>query len=103
MNKNLKITLSEITSLVGGKLIGDANVIINSVARIDEAVKGDLTFLYLHEFEKYFPSTGASAILVKSNFNKSRDDISYIEVDSPEKAFATVIINYFSPNFTAKS
>jgi len=99
LNKNVSIKLSEIASLVGGKLIGDADVIINSVARIDEAVRGDLTFLYLHEFEKYFPSTGASAILVKPDFNKTRSDIAYIEVDAPEKAFTSVIINFFSPKF----
>lgn len=99
MNKKLSIKLSEIASLVGGNLIGNADVIINSVARIDEAGKGDLTFLYLPAFEKYFPSTSASAIFVKPDFNKTRSDISYIVVDSPEKAFASVIINFFSPKF----
>ncbi|MCW8804672.1 MAG: UDP-3-O-(3-hydroxymyristoyl)glucosamine N-acyltransferase [Ignavibacteriaceae bacterium] len=97
MSKNLNIRLSEIAKLVGGKLIGDANVVINSVAKIDEAKKGDLTFLYLAHYEKFFASTGASAILVKPDFNKTRSDISYIEVDAPEKAFASVIINFFSP------
>lgn len=97
MNKNLKIKLSEIASLVDGKLIGDADIIINSVAKIDEAGNGDLTFLYLPHYEKFFVSTAASAILVKPDFNKSRSDIAYIEVDSPEKAFASVIINFFTP------
>lgn len=97
MNKNLNIKLSDIASLAGGKLIGDAEVTINSVAKIDEAGKGGLTFLYLSHYEKFFATTGASAILVKPGFNKSRSDISYIEVDSPEKAFASVIINFFSP------
>ncbi len=99
MNKSLPIKLSQIAQLVGGKLIGDANAEINSVARIDEAINGDLTFLYLHEFEKFFASTKATAILVKPEFNKSRKDISYIEVDSPEKAFASVILNFFLPKF----
>ncbi len=99
MNNNLSIKLSEIAKLVGGKLIGDADLIINSVAKIDEAKKGDLTFLYLSHYEKFFSSTGASAILVKPDFNKTRSDISYIEVDAPEKAFASVIINFFSPEF----
>jgi len=99
LNKNLSIKLSEIAKLVGGKLIGDADIVINSVAKIDEAKKGDLTFLYLSHFEKFFTSTGASAILVKPDFNKTRSDISYIEVDGPEKAFTSVIINFFSPEF----
>ncbi len=97
MSKKQSIKLSDIAALVGGKLIGGADVIISSVAKIDEAGKGDLTFLYLSHYEKFFPTTGASAILVKPEFNKSRSDISYIEVDSPEKAFASVIITFFSP------
>lgn len=91
---NLKLT--EIAELVGGKIIGDSNVIINSVARINEAVKGDLTFLYLSQYEKFFASTGASAILVKPNFDKSRSDISYVEVQEPEKAFNTILNNFFT-------
>ncbi len=99
MNKSLNIKLSEIAKLVDGKLIGDSDVIINSIARIDEAGKGALTFLYLDSFEKYFASTGASAIFVKPDFNKSRSDISYILVKEPEKAFAYILKKFFSPKF----
>lgn len=99
MSKKQNIRLSEIAALVGGKITGDADVIIYSVARIDEASKGDLTFLYLPEFEKYLPSTRAYAIIVKPGFNKTRSDISYIEIEAPEKAFAAVIKEYFTPKF----
>jgi UDP-3-O-[3-hydroxymyristoyl] glucosamine N-acyltransferase len=102
LNKNLNIKLSEVAKLVGGNLVGDPNVVINSVARIDEANKGDITFLYLANFEKYFVSTGASAILVKPDFNKTRTDISYIEVKEPEKAFALILLKFFSPKFELK-
>ena len=91
---NLKLT--EMAKLVDGKITGDTEVIINSVARIDEAGKGDLTFLYLQNFEKYFVSTGASAILVKPDFNKTRDDISYIEVNEPEIAFNKILVHFFA-------
>jgi UDP-3-O-[3-hydroxymyristoyl] glucosamine N-acyltransferase len=94
----LNLKLAELAKLVDGKIIGDPQVIINSVARIDEAVNGDLTFLYLSQYEKYFSSTGASAILVKPEFNKTRDDISYIEVNEPEVAFNQILIHFFSKN-----
>jgi len=85
LNNNLKIKLSEISEIVGGKLVGDSNVIISSLAKIDEADEGDLTFLYLSSYEKFFDSTHASAIFVKPEFKKTRSDISYIEVKEPEK------------------
>jgi UDP-3-O-[3-hydroxymyristoyl] glucosamine N-acyltransferase len=102
LSKNLNIRLSEIADLVSGKLIGNPNDIINSVARIEEADKGDLTFLYLSKYEKLFESTKASAILVKPDFSKTRDDISYLEVNEPEKAFSSVILKFFSPELPLK-
>ncbi len=99
MNKQHNIKLSEIAELVGGKVFGNPDEIIKSVARIQEAKKGDLTFLYLQNFEKHFPSTNASAIIVKPDFNKTRNDISYVEVKEPEVAFNTVLTKYFAREF----
>ena len=96
MNKTLNIPLKKIAELVNGNLIGDENLVVSSLARIEEARKGELTFLYLSTYEKFFETTSASAILVKTGFNKSRSDISYIEVEHPEKAFTSIIMNYFS-------
>ncbi|MGA8265821.1 MAG: UDP-3-O-(3-hydroxymyristoyl)glucosamine N-acyltransferase [Ignavibacteriaceae bacterium] len=95
----MKIKLQEIANLVGGKISGDGNLIISNLAKIDEAKNEELTFLYHPSYEKYFSSTKASAILVKTGFDKIRNDISYIEVDFPEKVFFTLIRNYFTPEF----
>lgn len=91
------ISLQEIAKLVNGKITGDETISIGNLARIDEAKSGDLTFLYLPAYEKFFSATRASAIIVKTGFDKSRNDISYIEVDHPEKAFFELLRTYFSP------
>ena len=93
------ISIYEIAKLVNGKLTGNDGVTISNLARIDEAGKGDLTFLYMPAYEKYFSSTKASAIIVKKGFDKTRDDITYIEVDHPEKVFFELLRTYFSPVF----
>src|SRR3989304_5386864 len=95
----MKISLSEAAALVGGKIFGNENQIITNLAKIEEAQPGELTFLYLPAYEKYFSSTKASAILVKPGFNKTRDDITYIEVEDPNKAFFKILIHYLSPGF----
>ena len=95
----MKIKLQEIADLVNGKISGDGNLIVNNLAKIDEAKKGDLTFLYHPAYEKYFSATEASAILVKSGFDKTRNDINYVEVDHPEKAFFSLVRNYLTPKF----
>ncbi len=95
----MKIPLRELARLVDGKIFGNDKLEIFSVARIDDANPGQITFLYLPAYEKYFNSTKASAIIVKPGFNKYRDDITYLEVDEPDKAFAKIILHYFSPEF----
>jgi UDP-3-O-[3-hydroxymyristoyl] glucosamine N-acyltransferase len=96
----MNLSLKEIAEIVSGKIVGDRDIIIKNISKIEEAQEGDLTFLYLPAYEKFFPSTKASAILVKPDFNKSRKDISYIEVRNPNSAFFTVIEKYFKPEFS---
>lgn len=95
----MSFKLSEAANLINGNLIGNPDLIINNLARIEEAKEGDLTFLYLPNYQKYFDSTRASAILVKNGFSKTRKDITYLEVADPNKAFFKILSIYFSPIF----
>jgi UDP-3-O-[3-hydroxymyristoyl] glucosamine N-acyltransferase len=99
----MNIKLSEIAELIGGKIFGDEQIVINNLAKIEDAQQGDLTFLYLKAYEKYYPLTKASAMLVKPDFKKTREDIAYIEVQNPNKAFSKLISHYFNPEFSLKS
>jgi UDP-3-O-[3-hydroxymyristoyl] glucosamine N-acyltransferase len=96
----MTISLTEVAELTGGKITGDENIKITNLAKIEDANPGELTFLYLPAYEKYFAVTKASAILVKPGFNKIRRDIAYIEVNDPNKAFSKILIHYFSPEFS---
>lgn len=95
----MKINIREIASLVNGTITGEVNLEINNVSKIEDAKPGELTFLYLPAFEKYFTTTKASAIIVKTGFSKTRNDITYIEVESPEKSFFAILKKYFTPDF----
>ena len=95
----MKILLKDIAGFINGKVFGNENLEIIKPGKIEEAEPGDITFLYHPSYQKYFPSTKASAVLVKTGFNKTRDDISYIEVDDPSKSFYKIVIEYFSPEF----
>jgi UDP-3-O-[3-hydroxymyristoyl] glucosamine N-acyltransferase len=95
----MKIKVEEAAKIIDGNIIGDKNITISSLAKIEEAQPGDLTFLYLDSYKKFFPSTKASAIIVKPDFPKSRNDITYIEVGSPNKAFSKLLNHYFKPDY----
>ena len=99
----MEITLKEIAEIVGGKLSGNEKIVIKNLAKIEDAEPGDLTFLYLPVYNKYFSTTQASAILVKPDFIKNREDISYIEVMDPNKAFFKIIHKFFAPDFQLQS
>jgi len=95
----MEFTLKEIADFVEGKLFGNEQVVIKNLSKIEEAEPGDLTFLYLPAYNKYFGTTDASAILVKPDFKKVRDDIAYIEVKDPNKAFFKIVNQFFIPEF----
>lgn len=90
------ISLKEIALLTESEIFGDEGLFINKPARIEEAETGDLTFLYLSQYAKYLESTKAAAIFVKPGFQKTRKDITYLEVKDPNKAFAKVLIHFFN-------
>lgn len=95
----MEIKLEEAAEIVDGNITGNKNITIKNFAKIEDARPGELTFLYLDSYKKYFTETQASAILVTHGFNKTRDDITYIEVESPNKAFSKLITHYFKPDY----
>ena len=58
------VSLKEINRLIGGKLIGDGNTIIKSVAPIESAKKGDITFCFSNRYLPHFHKTEASAVVI---------------------------------------
>jgi len=93
----MDIKISEIAELINGEVIGDKNITINNLARIQDAKKGELTFLYLSSYEKYLKTTQASAIIISEKFITERKDIIILKVKEPDKAFVKVIEKYFTP------
>ena len=93
----MDLTVEEIAGFIQGKVTGNLKEKINNVAKIEEADAGDLTFFYNPSYKKYFSLTKASAIIVGPDFKKTRTDIIYIEAPEPDKAFAKIIIKFFSP------
>ncbi len=95
----MSLSISRIAELTSAILTGNANLEILKLAKIEDAVAGDLTFLQQSSYQKYFPATKATAIFVKEGFEKSRDDIVYLEVKDPNKAFLSILQQFFLPVF----
>ena len=57
-------TLSELSILVNGKLVGDPFLEINGVSEIENTKPGTISFIYLPKYRNYLSDFKAAAILV---------------------------------------
>ena len=61
----MEITLGEIASEIGGKVIGNPSHLIKGVSQIQDASPGTITFLSNPSYKKYLETTNADAIIVE--------------------------------------
>lgn len=64
----MEITPKSLAALTGGRVDGDENSVINGFAKIEEAGKGDLSFIANPKYAHYIYSTDATAVLVGNDF-----------------------------------
>jgi UDP-3-O-[3-hydroxymyristoyl] glucosamine N-acyltransferase len=93
------ITAGEAAELTGAVITGPADTVIHRLAKIEDAGSGDLSFLERDIYAKFYGTTKASVLFVKPGFNKSRSEITYLEVKNPYLSFVAVLNRYFAPEF----
>jgi len=81
-------SLRQLAGIVGGELIGDPDVVIEGVAGIREAEKGQITFLANPKYESFLDSTRASAVIANRGGNQSTP---IIKVSNPYLAFLKIV------------
>ncbi len=64
----MQTTVGAIASLVGGKVDGDSEAVITGFAKIEEAGRGQITFISNPKYAHYIHSTDATAVLVATDF-----------------------------------
>jgi len=91
----MRLTLGEISKLVGGELIGDPAVVITGISGIKEAKEGDITFLANSKYSPLMKITKASAVITSREAFDSEKPV--IKTDNPSIAF-TKIVGLAAPN-----
>lgn len=64
----MEFTAKQIAAYVGGEIVGDENVAVNTFAKIEEGVKGALSFLANPKYTSYIYDTQSSIVLVNRDF-----------------------------------
>ncbi|GAB4134509.1 MAG: UDP-3-O-(3-hydroxymyristoyl)glucosamine N-acyltransferase [Ignavibacteriales bacterium] len=99
----MKLSVKDLADFIGGEVFGDSDFQVTSVAKIQEANAGDLTFLYLPAYSKYLDSTHASVVLLSPDFERKRNDLIYIVHRNPNVAFQKIIRKFFTPEVKLES
>ncbi|MBD1572313.1 UDP-3-O-(3-hydroxymyristoyl)glucosamine N-acyltransferase [Vibrio sp. S17_S38] len=60
-------TLAELAKIIGGELHGDGDCTVSSVAAMDKAGSGQITFLTNEKYRKHLSECKASAVLIKAS------------------------------------
>lgn len=82
------ITVAELASRVGGKVIGDGAVVIQSVASLEAAGENQITYVDDKKFREVARQSRASCFIVPPG--SGIDSRNCIEVENPKLAFALV-------------
>lgn len=68
----MEFTAREIASFLGGEVVGDQNITINNVSKIEEGKPGTLTFLANPKYQSYIYDTKADIVLVNRSFQPEK-------------------------------
>jgi len=91
----MKFPAAQIALLINGTVDGDANAVVDSFGKIEEATQGQLAFLSNPKYEEYLYSTKASVIIVNEDFvAKKNFTATLIRVKDAYTAFATLLTKY---------
>ena len=89
--------LKKFSELVNGIILGDPETEITGVSGINDAKKGDITFISSSKFLKYLHACNASCVIVKETVEGI--DITQLKVSNPYYAFAKAI-EHFHPGLS---
>ncbi len=91
----MKFTAQQIAGILEGNIIGDPEVEVSKLAKIEEGTEGSLTFLANPKYKSYIYSTEASITIVNSDFEPENPiNTTLIKVEDAYKAFSKLLEYY---------
>lgn len=91
----MQFSAHQIAALVNGSLEGDPDVMVEQLAKIEEASSGSLSFLSNPKYEQYLYTTKASIVIVNDDLKLDRPISSTIvRVKNAYLAFSTLLELY---------
>lgn len=91
----MKFTAEQIAGILEGEIVGDPNIEVSRLSKIEEGVEGSLTFLSNPKYINYIYTTKASVTIVNDTFvPESPISTTLIKVADAYKAFSKLLEFY---------
>lgn len=91
----MEFSIEQVAGMLGGEVIGDGTIKISTLATIQDAKAGGISFLSNPKYESYLYTTQASAVIVKRDFVPKKEiDTTLIAVDDPYSSFTVLLEEY---------
>jgi len=88
----MNFTAGQIADQLNGTVVGNRDVDINTLSKIEEGKKGSLTFLANPKYTEFIYSTDASATIVANDFEPTEKiTTTLIKVKDPYSSFSTIL------------
>ena len=88
----MNFTAGQIADQLNGTIVGDRDVDIIMISKIEEGEKGSLTFLANPKYTEYIYSTNASATIVSNDFEPTEKiSTTLIKVKDPYSSFTNIL------------
>ena len=91
----MKFTATQIAEILEGEIIGDPNIEVSALAKIEEGKSGSITFLSNKKYINYLYTTRASITIVNKDFTPEKDiTTTLIKVEDAGKSFSKLLAFY---------
>jgi UDP-3-O-[3-hydroxymyristoyl] glucosamine N-acyltransferase len=88
----MEFTAATIAGFLKGEIVGDPDIKVNTIAKIEEGQSGALSFLANPKYEHYIYDTKSSIVLVNKSFVPSGGiNATLIRVENSYEAFASLL------------
>jgi UDP-3-O-[3-hydroxymyristoyl] glucosamine N-acyltransferase len=84
------ITVSELAGKIGAAVVGDGELKVSSLATLEEAQPGQVSFLSNPKYEKLLETTDASAVIASKSTRSTR--VTILRCDDPYHAFMQAMV-----------
>ena len=88
----MEFTAAAIAGFLKGEIVGDPEIKVNTIAKIEEGQSGALSFLANPKYEHYLYTTKSSIVLVNRSFvPTAKVEATLIRVENAYEAFASLL------------